>query len=72
MSKDYGVYSGLSENMDGSVKFVMKLDGFDADKAEKDNENKQEDKKVEASNTAATTEKKGVIDKIRSFFKGDK
>ena len=72
MSKDYGVYSGLSENMDGSVKFVMKLDGFDADKAEKDKENKQEDKKVEASNTAATTEKKGVIDKIRSFFKGDK
>ena len=51
MTKDYGVYSGLSSNMTGSVKFIMRSDSVEASKTtnEIDTENNSKLSKTDKS-----------------------
>ena len=51
MTKDYGVYSGLSSNMTGSVKFIMRSDSVEASKTtnEIDTENNSKSSKTDKS-----------------------
>ena len=61
MTKDYGVYSGLSSNMIGSVKFIMRSDSVEASKTtnEIDTEN----------NSKLSKTDKSLIQKIKDLFK---
>ena len=61
MTKDYGVYSGLSSNMTGSVKFIMRSDSVEVSKTtnEIDTENNSKSSKTD----------KSLIQKIKDLFK---
>lgn len=56
LSKEYNSYSGISEDMSGKVKFIMKTEEIKAEK-------KEETKKVEEKQ-----EKKGFVAWIKSLF----
>ena len=50
MTKEYGVYSGLSSDMTGSVKFIMRSDSVSSSK----NKKATEDVTIEKDNTSKT------------------
>ena len=62
VSKDYDNYGGITEDMEGSVKFIMKVDGSSSDETS-DSENQKEE---------VTTEEKdggGFMNWVKSIFK---
>ncbi len=61
ISKEYDSFTGKDENMDGSVKFVLKTEGI----------NKVEEKEI-LDLPEEKSEKKGFIEWIKSKFKGNK
>ena len=67
MSKDYGVYSGLSDEMDGVVKFVMRSNSIQSDKKEVKAEADKTNSKVEDV-SKIDTQKDTVFTRIRKLF----
>ncbi|MBP3916532.1 hypothetical protein [Clostridium sp.] len=67
MTKEYGVYSGLSSDMTGSVKFIMRSDAV---KSSKNNKTKEE-VITEKSNTSKNSDEsdKSLLEKIKDIFK---
>lgn len=67
MSKDYGVYSGLSEDMDGVVKFVMRSNSVESDKKVlKVETDKVSNKEEEVSKV--DTQKDTIFTRIKKLF----
>ena len=67
MTKEYGVYSGLSSDMTGSVKFIMRSDSVSSSK----NKKATEDVTIEKDNTSKNSDKsnKSLLEKIKDIFK---
>ena len=67
MSKDYGVYSGLSSDMTGSVKFIMRSDAVESSNSKNDTDetNTKKNKKT----TDLDNSDKSLFEKIKDIFK---
>ena len=63
MAKEYGVYSGLSDNMTGTVKFIMRSDAI---KSTKEESKSKDEKETEVS--GVKKESKSIFNKIKEWF----
>ena len=61
MADDYGLYSGINENMTGNIKFIMRTE--EAIKAENKKSSKVENKKT------VKTDDEGFFSKLLAKFK---
>ena len=67
MAKEYGVYSGLSSDMTGSVKFIMRSDSVESSNKDKTTEEVTNEKDKTSKNSDKND--KSLFEKIKDIFK---
>ena len=68
MSKDYVVYSGLSEGMNGNVKFIMRSDGIESKKVEETTNTKTSKDENKNSKSKSSDTNKSLFERIKDLF----